>query len=119
MKNKIFKLLYVFIIIWTFNSLNGQFIKIPIEDKYQNAELIIEGEFVTSRPYLTDDDMILTENIIEVKKIFKGGTKIGSQIAIITMGGTIGDRTDTWTHMLGLSKGDIGTFFLISSRRPI
>lgn len=119
MKKNIFIIFIIALLTSHYFSANGQFIKIPIDDKYQNSELIIEGKFISSRPYIAGDDMIFTENYIEVKKVFKGNSKIGPMISIITLGGTIGDRTDTWTNLLSLSGGDYGTFFLIPTKCPL
>lgn len=66
--------LYIFtcsLILSNYLIISAQYIQIPIEDKYQSSELIVEGKVISMRSYLTDNDMILTENFVEKKILLK------------------------------------------------
>jgi hypothetical protein len=59
--------------------------------------------------------MIYTSNEVEIYKIFKGTIK-KNIIEILTVGGVVGDRYVTASHLLTLKINDIGVFFCENER---
>jgi hypothetical protein len=80
--------------------------------------LIVEGEVILTQCYIDETDEIYTANKIKVNKIMKGAYE-EEYLTIVTMGGSFGSKQATWFHMLTLSEGERGTFFLFPTKRPM
>jgi len=111
------KLIILLTVLLFTSNLFGQLYEVNLQEKIRNASFIVEGEVTKSESYLGSDNEIYTANEVVVYKDFKG-TEIPERITVITLGGTVGDETTTWTHLLSLSVGDSGVFFLEDSERP-
>ncbi len=90
----------------------AQFIPISTEEKINHAELIIEGEIISQTCFLTEEGYVYTKNILAPRKLLKGTYENNQAIEIVTRGGTLNQRVDTWTHLLQLEVGNYGVFFL-------
>lgn len=99
------------------SNLFGQLYEVNLQEKTRNASFIIEGEVTKSESYIGLDNEIYTANEIVVYKNFTRN-EIAERITVITLGGTLDNETTTWTHLLSLSVGDAGIFFLEESERP-
>ncbi len=85
--------------------------KVSAEEKVSRASVIVEGKVVGQNAFWNDaHTMIFTANQVEVYKIFKG-TVQKDTIAVITVGGTVGDYSIQASHQLSLETGDLGVFF--------
>lgn len=86
-------------------------LNVPIDNRIDRSDVIIEGKVISSNSYWNDNrDFIYTSNIIEVFKIFKGAVT-SENIEIITQGGEV---DDTWINVepnLNITVGEIGMFF--------
>jgi len=96
----------------------GQYFPIPLDYKIENSEMIIEGNVIAQKSYYGTDDRIYTENIIKIEQVFKGSIP-DSVIAIITLGGTINDNSEFWSHLLSLNLNEYGTFFLNRTQKQL
>ncbi len=99
------------------SSLFGQLYEVDFNKKTRNSTFIVEGEVIKSESYYGSDNEIYTANEILVYKTFKGND-VPERLTVITLGGTIGNEITTWTHLLELSLGEAGVFFLEPSKRP-
>ena len=81
------------------------------EVRADKSTLIVEGEVVSRHSFWDSPHQnIYTANLIEVYKVFKG-TLSGSQITVITEGGTVGNRKQVVTPALELSEREMGVLF--------
>ena len=82
----------------------------PIIDRITNADYIFEGKVIYSAPYYNHaQNIIYTDNIIQISKIFKGSLLCGT-VEVITSGGQIGDVILTNSHLIPLQVGNTGIF---------
>ena len=85
--------------------------EISLTQRIQNSDNVFEGSVVSSTSFWNSGHtLIYTSNIIDVYKEFKGKSS-GSQIEIITEGGTVGDKMHVVEPSLHLNKGETGIFF--------
>lgn len=98
-------------------TLSAQYVPLTLEYKTDNSTLIVEGKVTGQRSFIDENDEIFTENIIEVSKVHKGDFT-EPQLSVITFGGTVGERTTVWSHLLDLNRNEYGVFFLTPSKRP-
>lgn len=98
-------------------TLAAQYMPLPLDYKMENSSFIVEGKVVAQKSFTDDNDDIFTENIIEISKVHKGEFS-EQQLSVITFGGTVGERTTVWSHLLDLNRNEYGTFFLTPSKRP-
>ncbi len=99
------------------SNLFSQLYEVGFDEKIRNSSFIVEGEVVKSESYYGKDNEIYTANELLVYKTFKGNN-VPERLTIITLGGTVDSETETWTHLLKLSAGDAGIFFLEETKRP-
>ena len=105
-------LLILFLLIGLNSSIYAQLHKIPINQQAVFSDLIIEGKVIDQKYYYGSDDLIYTANLVEINQIIKGEIDLNSkQIVVITRGGIINSKSESWTHLLELSKNDTGFFF--------
>jgi hypothetical protein len=88
---------------------------VSLEQKINQADLVIEGKVVNQTAFL-ENDQIFTLNEVIVYKLFKGNYT-GKYISVVTEGGRYGDRETSCDHCLGFSKGETGVF--LANEKPI
>lgn len=117
MRTKIF-IWVVLLLILCVNVATAQLYEISLDQRLDQSSLIVEGKVTEIKSYRGNDGKIYTANEIEVFNIFKGNLQ-SSKITIITLGGTVGNKRETWSHVLELSKYQVGIFFLTPTNRPL
>jgi hypothetical protein len=86
--------------------------EITIENKINNAALIVEGKVVSKKSFYNNSrSFIYTSNSIEVYKSFKGSLTADT-IEIITDGGVVGDKMIRVSPEVELAINDWGVFIL-------
>ncbi|MEO8584169.1 MAG: T9SS type A sorting domain-containing protein [Flavitalea sp.] len=106
-----FTLLGALILHFTFGYSQGGLYEVSTNEKISNSTLIIEGKVVAQKGiWNAQHNMILTSNVVEVYKIFKGALQKNT-INIITIGGNIGSEMIVASHQLALTKNAIGVFY--------
>ena len=120
MKNRI-SILATLLLTFCVNVVTAQLYEISLDQKLQNSTLIIEGKVVKSEAFRGYDGHIYTAHDIQAFSILKGGLQDlqDQKITVITYGGTLDEEVETWTHLLTLSKNDVGVFFLTATNRPV
>jgi hypothetical protein len=120
MKTKIYTLVVLLLVLCT-NVITAQLYEVSLDQKLQNSTLVIEGKVIKSESFRGNDGHIYTAHDIQAFSILKGNLQDlqDQKITVITYGGTLDDEMETWTHLLTLSKNDVGVFFLTSANRPI
>lgn len=84
---------------------------LPLQQKVTEASLIVEGEVTAQQSYWNEaHTRIYTSNIVKVYKVFKGAM-MGTEIELITEGGTVGLDMHVFTNTLKLHLGQSGVFF--------
>jgi hypothetical protein len=96
----------------------GQLYEVSLDEKIEKSTLIVEGKVVETQTYKADDGTIYTSNKIELLGVLKGEYR-SKDLYITTWGGEYEGELQTWTHLLILSKGDYGLFFLEPTQVPI
>ena len=96
-------------------SANAQLYEVSLDEKIQNASLIVEGRVVAQESYLAPDGHTYTANKVAVSALLKG-TLPNEFLTVTTWGGKTENGTVTWTHMLILQPGEEGIFFLERSQ---
>lgn len=112
------KLIFSLTVLLFTSNLFGQLYEVSLQEKTRDASFIIEGEVTKSKSYVGNDNEIYTANEIVVYKKFKGND-VPERLTVITLGGTVDNETTSWTHLLNLSVGDAGIFFLEDTKRPL
>jgi hypothetical protein len=106
-----------FLLIFLPSAALGQcmLLEIPLKERVQNAQIIIEGKVKASAPFLNQKvNLIQTAHTIEVYKYLKG-TSTESELILITEGGILGDQMHRVDPSLQTGIGEAGIFFLYSS----
>jgi hypothetical protein len=86
-------------------------IPVSLEQRVNNSAVIVEGKVLSQTSFWNASHThIYTSNKVEVYKIFKGDVQ-GSEIEIITEGGTVGNERELLTSTLELVNGQAGIFF--------
>jgi hypothetical protein len=114
---KQFLFISAILILMISGTLSAQYVPLTLDYKMENSTLIVEGKVTSQRSFTDENDEILTESIIEVSKIHKGEFA-EPELSVITYGGTVGERTTVWSHLLDLNRNEYGVFFLTPSKRP-
>lgn len=95
------------------NSAVCQLIPISLEQRIDNANVILEGKVTAKTSYWNETHtQIYTSNIVSVYKVFKGSFT-ASEAEIITPGGIVGKDIEQVSHSLQLNVGDVGIFTVI------
>jgi uncharacterized membrane protein len=120
MKHKI-SILAVFLLVLCVNVVTAQLYEVSLDQKLQESTLIIEGKVIKSKAFRGHDGHIYTAHDIQAFSVLKGSLQDlqDQKITVITYGGTLDEEAETWTHLLTLSKNDVGVFFLTATNRPI
>ncbi len=99
-------------------SLNAQNTSNPIGFRTERSELVVEGKVINCRSFWNESHtQILTSNLVEVFKVFKGKDFNKETIEIITLGGTVGDRFSIVSHQKTFKPGMEGVFFCSANRK--
>lgn len=99
-------------------SLNAQNTSNPIGFRTERSELVVEGRVINCRSFWNESHtQILTSNLVEVFKVFKGKDFNKETIEIITLGGTVGDRFSIVSHQKTFKPGMEGVFFCNANRK--
>lgn len=108
-----------FIFLISFSQIStAQIHLVPLNQKIENSELIVEGKVLSSHPFFDQNsNSVFTEHEIRIQKILKGGV-VEETVTIITMGGVTENFSTIYSHLLSLAEGDEGLFFLIPTKRP-
>ncbi|HHG83744.1 MAG TPA: T9SS type A sorting domain-containing protein [Bacteroidetes bacterium] len=114
-----FKLFLVVIFCHIVSQSFSQYVPIPIEQKINNSQAIVEGRVIAKQSYTGEDGEIYTENILKVEKTLKGTMPTGAEVSVITAGGTLNGLTTVWSHLLSLNTNEYGVFFLTPTLRPV
>ena len=96
---------------------SAQLYEVPFDEKIRNSTLIVEGKVAESESYRATNGDIYTAHKVVVVGLFKGSYR-EHDLTVTTWGGTVGDETQTWSHLLTLEKGDYGIFFLEPTQVP-
>ncbi|AKD02726.1 IPT/TIG domain-containing protein [Pontibacter korlensis] len=97
---------------YTFASDNQHMVPLTLEERVQQAEMVIEGEVVRQESFWdARQENIYTSNIIKVYKLFKGEVQT-ELVEIVTEGGAIGLKKHVFSTALKLRQGQQGIFFL-------
>ena len=120
MKHKI-SILAVFLLVLCVNVVTAQLYEVSLDQKLQESTLIIEGKVIKSKAFRGHDGHVYTAHDIQAFSVLKGSLQDlqDQKITVITYGGTLDEEAETWTHLLTLSKNDVGVFFLTATNRPI
>ncbi|MFT7611286.1 MAG: hypothetical protein ACI9J3_000228 [Parvicellaceae bacterium] len=105
------------IIIFFCVNIQAQYHEISLENKIDNSQIVIEGEVMESESYRTADNNIYTAHKVKIFKSFNENP-VSDHLSIITRGGSFDGAKQTWTHMLTLSQGQTGVFFLNDAVNP-
>ena len=95
----------------------AQLYEVPLDEKIRESGLIVEGE-VCAKQSFRHNDGVYTVNRVEVSKVLKGNLDRGTSVNIITWGGDVDSVYVFWSHLLELSVGEEGLFFLHPSDIP-
>ena len=86
--------------------------KAQVQELTRLAEIVIEGEVIKTESKWNDErNLILTENKILVKSVFKGQIQ-DPVISVLTTGGIIDEHFHYKTHEINMTEGENGYFFL-------
>ncbi len=95
----------------------AQLHQIPLDIKIEKAATIVEGEVILSQSY-KENGNIYTAHLIEIHQVFKKDKEVSPYVTVVTLGGIYGGYKEEWSHLLELSEGNKGLFFLIPTNRP-
>ncbi|MBI5646845.1 MAG: T9SS type A sorting domain-containing protein [Ignavibacteriae bacterium] len=97
---------------------HAQLRPVTLEEKVTKSAMIVEGRITAQSSYWdAARARIYTSNLLQVSTVFRGGFT-GTEMEIITEGGTVGDVHMHLTETLELEPGDAGLFFCEPSRIP-
>lgn len=111
----LFAILYTSFFIYP-KEITAQYSPISLEDKREQATLIIEGK-VIKQETLRKDKQVFTKNTLEVIQLIKGSLENSKHLTVITYGGTIDGRKYASDHLPELSNGLHGYFFLMPTSK--
>ncbi|MEM1093753.1 MAG: matrixin family metalloprotease [Bacteroidota bacterium] len=90
----------------------AQMIRLPLADRVNQADTIVEGEVVAAESFWDDDRRsIFTAYTLDVTRQFKGAP-VESTVTLVVEGGIVGMDMVKVTHTMDVEKGDMGLFFL-------
>jgi hypothetical protein len=93
----------------------AQLYEVPLDQRIDQSEVIVEGEVISSKAFRGSDDNIYTSHRVAVSKVLTAN-QVPATVEIITFGGELDDELQTWTHLLTLNQGDKGVFFLNAAK---
>lgn len=85
----------------------------------ESSDVVIEGKVTYQEFFKSQENgFIYTKNHISIHKIFKDNRgKIIDQLTIVTKGGTLNGRNESWSHNFTLSMNETGVFFLKTNEK--
>lgn len=90
-------------------------IPVPLEQRIEQAALIVEGRIVDQESFISDlDGHIYTANKLLIYKILKGNLTT-DELILVSQGGVVDGMGETVTPSLYVSNNVEGTFFLTPS----
>jgi len=99
-------------------SVNAQNTSNPIQFRTERSELVFEGRVIECRSFWNESHtQILTSNLVEVFKVFKGKDFNKETIEVITLGGVVDDRFSIVSHQKTFKPGMEGVFFCNANRK--
>jgi len=99
-------------------SLNAQSTSSPLPFRTERSDLVIEGKVIDCRSFWNEGHtQILTSNLVEVFKVFKGKNFNKTTVEIITLGGIVDDRFSIVSHQKTFKPGMEGIFFCKSNSK--
>lgn len=99
-----FLVLMLLVLSWT--------VEAQIQELTRLSETVVQGEVISSVSKWNDQrNLILTENKILVKSVFKGNIQ-DSVISVLTTGGIVDEHFHYKTHEINMTEGEKGYFFL-------
>ena len=99
-------------------SLNAQSTSSPLPFRTERSDLVIEGKVIGCRSFWNEGHtQIITSNLVEVFKVFKGKDFNKTTVEIITLGGIVDDRFSIVSHQKTFKPGMEGIFFCKSNRK--
>lgn len=113
-------LLFLLVFLISYNAVSQcALVKLPLENRINESNLIIEGKVVKKRSFWDDQQHnIFTANEIEVYKSFKGEIKT-TKIEILTRGGTVGLEAQEDHPSLQVNIGNVGIFLLTFNKENV
>jgi hypothetical protein len=93
----------------------GQLYEVPLDQRIDQSEVIVEGKVISSEAFRGTDDNIYTSHRVAVSKVLSAN-QVPATIEVITFGGELDDQLQTWTHLLTLHEGEKGVFFLNAAK---
>ena len=84
---------------------------VPLEQRISAAELIVQGKVIEQSCYQDREGNIYTLNLVEVQAYLKGYSS-QTEVAIITIGGIVGNRAQVTTPAVQLNLADEYILFL-------
>ncbi len=91
---------------------------VSLQDRINNATVVVEATAIQQNSYWNNSsDFIYTSTTLSVSAVYKGAVQ-GSQIALITEGGTVGNIMIKTEPSLAIKPGQSGIFFLIPHSQP-
>lgn len=94
----------------------AQYSPISLEDKREQATLIVEGK-VIKKETIRENGQVITKNTLEVMQLIKGNIENPKYVTVITYGGIIDGRKYASDHLPELSNDLHGYFFLIPTSK--
>lgn len=102
-------------LITLFTNCYSQYIPIPINQKVEQSDLIIEGKVIGQKTFIGLDDEVYTENKILISQVLKGNEN-QLEVSVITWGGKFEDYEINWTHLATLNINQYVVLFLKPSK---
>ncbi len=80
----------------------------------ETADAIVEGEVISKKAF-EHNGRIYSSNEIKIISVLKSSENLSSTLSIITLGGRIADKSESYNHVAHLSVNDEGVFLLRKS----
>ena len=91
---------------------------VTLQDRINNATVVVEATAIQQNSYWNNsNDFIYTSTTLSISAVYKGAVQ-GSQIALITEGGIVGNIMIKSEPSLNIKPGQNGIFFLIPHNQP-
>ena len=91
---------------------------VTLQDRINNATVVVDATAIQQNSYWNNsNDFIYTSTTLSISAVYKGAVQ-GSQIALITEGGIVGNIMIKSEPSLNIKPGQNGIFFLIPHNQP-
>jgi len=111
MKIKFSAILVFFSLILSSLSLMSQTTIDGLSQKVQYVDLIVSGEVIRKEAFLHKDGRIYTQNFISPRLLLKGEIHDLEDFVVLSRGGEVDGKIESWTHQEKFNVGDNGIFF--------